>query len=47
MNVADRMNNRIRICDIDEPCKHEVQFGGLCANCGKDMTTYDFSTLLR
>lgn len=25
---------------VDEPCAHEVQFGGLCAECGKDMTAY-------
>lgn len=28
----------IDIVEIDEPCAHEVQFGGLCAECGKDMT---------
>lgn len=26
------------VVEIDEPCAHEVQFGGLCAECGKDMT---------
>ena len=25
------------VAEIEEPCKHEVQFGGMCANCGKDM----------
>lgn len=29
---------RIDVVEIDEPCSHEVQFGGMCANCGKDMT---------
>lgn len=29
---------RINVVEIDEPCAHEVQFGGMCANCGKDMT---------
>lgn len=29
---------RIDVVEIDEPCAHEVQFGGLCAECGKDMT---------
>jgi RNA polymerase II subunit A-like phosphatase len=28
----------IDVVEIDEPCAHEVQFGGLCAECGKDMT---------
>lgn len=32
------------VADIDEPCRHEVQFGGLCANCGKDMTIQQYST---
>lgn len=33
------------IADIEEPCKHEVQFGGMCANCGKDMTTVEYNTV--
>ena len=28
------------IIDITEPCKHSVQFNGLCTECGKDMTGY-------
>lgn len=24
--------------EVDEPCSHETQFGGLCAFCGKDMS---------
>ncbi|KAL9105737.1 MAG: hypothetical protein Q9227_009125 [Pyrenula ochraceoflavens] len=26
------------VCEIEEPCKHSVQFDKLCAICGKDMT---------
>ena len=26
------------VAQIEEPCAHDVQFGGMCANCGKDMT---------
>jgi RNA polymerase II subunit A-like phosphatase len=26
------------IAHIEEPCSHSVQFGGMCVNCGKDMT---------
>ncbi|KAF2273914.1 uncharacterized protein EI97DRAFT_435560 [Westerdykella ornata] len=37
----------VNIAEIDEPCSHEVQFGGLCANCGKDMTTVDYLTVQR
>ncbi|KZF21883.1 hypothetical protein L228DRAFT_239815 [Xylona heveae TC161] len=29
---------------IEEPCAHEVQFGGMCANCGKDMTELSYNT---
>lgn len=35
------------IAEIEEPCKHEVQFGGMCANCGKDMTTVEYNTVTR
>ena len=28
------------IIDITEPCKHSVQFNGLCVECGKDMTRF-------
>ncbi|KAF7714376.1 Uncharacterized protein PECH_008740 [Penicillium ucsense] len=29
---------------IEEPCAHEVQFGGMCAECGKDMTEATYNT---
>ncbi|KAF2772458.1 hypothetical protein EJ03DRAFT_306747 [Teratosphaeria nubilosa] len=29
------------VVTIQEACKHEVQFGGMCANCGKDMTAVE------
>ncbi|PYH45424.1 protein-serine/threonine phosphatase [Aspergillus saccharolyticus JOP 1030-1] len=40
---GDIIDGPIDFVEIDEPCAHEVQFGGLCAECGKDMTvsTYD------
>jgi len=25
------------VAEVEESCRHEVQFGGLCADCGKDM----------
>ena len=28
----------IEIAEIEEACDHNVQFGGMCASCGKDMT---------
>ena len=33
---------RVNVLEIDEPCAHEVQFGGMCAECGNDMTAYVF-----
>ncbi|KAI9878677.1 MAG: Carboxy-terminal domain (CTD) phosphatase [Pleopsidium flavum] len=32
------------VAEIEEPCAHEVQFGGMCANCGKDMTEFSYNT---
>jgi RNA polymerase II subunit A-like phosphatase len=34
----------IPLVEIDEPCRHEIQFAGMCTTCGKDMTTVDFIT---
>ena len=38
--------HRIDLVEIEEPCTHETQFGGLCTNCGKDMTECAPSYLL-
>ena len=27
------------VCEIEEDCKHEVVFAGICANCGKDVAS--------
>jgi len=35
------------IAEIEEPCKHGTQFGGMCADCGKDMTTVEYNTTIR
>ncbi|KAH6839766.1 hypothetical protein CC77DRAFT_480360 [Alternaria alternata] len=32
------------LLEIEEPCTHETQFGGLCVDCGKDMTQVDYLT---
>ena len=37
----------VAIAEIEEACKHEVQFGGMCADCGKDMTTVAYNTVTR
>lgn len=28
----------VGLCEIEEKCSHDVQFAGLCAGCGEDMT---------
>jgi RNA polymerase II subunit A-like phosphatase len=32
------------LVDIEEPCAHETQFGGLCVDCGRDMTEVSYLT---
>ncbi|KAJ6018958.1 hypothetical protein N7499_009865 [Penicillium canescens] len=41
---GDVIDDAVDIVEIDEPCAHEVQFGGLCAECGKDMTQSTYNT---
>lgn len=36
----------VDIAEIEEPCRHDVQFGGMCASCGKDLTGYVFAEAL-
>ncbi|KAF2457598.1 hypothetical protein BDY21DRAFT_285752 [Lineolata rhizophorae] len=37
----------IALVEIEEPCRHEVQYGGMCADCGKDMTMVSYNTSSR
>ncbi|PWY92406.1 hypothetical protein BO70DRAFT_9205 [Aspergillus heteromorphus CBS 117.55] len=41
---GDVIDEPVDVLEIDEPCAHEVQFGGLCAECGKDMTESSYNT---
>ncbi|KAI9656714.1 MAG: RNA polymerase II [Trizodia sp. TS-e1964] len=34
----------VDVAEIDEPCSHSIQVGGMCANCGKDMTEVSYNT---
>ena len=34
----------IKAADAKETCSHDVQFAGMCANCGKDMTQTSWAT---
>lgn len=38
VTVGQILSRRAYVADIEEPCKHEVQYGGICAICGKDVT---------
>ncbi|KAI9369362.1 hypothetical protein BJX61DRAFT_151699 [Aspergillus egyptiacus] len=44
ISKGDVINEPIEVVEIDEPCAHEVQYGGLCAECGKDMTEATYNT---
>ncbi|THC99909.1 hypothetical protein EYZ11_000607 [Aspergillus tanneri] len=44
VSKGDVLNGPVDIVEIDEPCSHEIQFGGLCAECGKDMTESTYNT---
>ncbi|CAG7918370.1 unnamed protein product [Penicillium olsonii] len=41
---GDVIDEPVNVVEIDEPCAHEVQFGGLCAECGKDVTESTYNT---
>lgn len=41
VEVDQVMHSRQQVAEIEEACAHEVQFGGLCANCGKDMNAVE------
>ncbi|KAI9822321.1 MAG: Carboxy-terminal domain (CTD) phosphatase [Pycnora praestabilis] len=38
-------NSSADIAKFDEPCSHDMQFGGMCTMCGKDMTEYENSSI--
>lgn len=40
VNRGDIISQPKAVVVINEPCKHPVQIGGLCAVCGKDITEY-------
>ncbi|QSS64812.1 RNA polymerase II C-terminal domain phosphatase component, partial [Histoplasma capsulatum] len=38
------LRGRIDIAEINEPCSHEIQYGGMCGRCGKDMNEFNYNT---
>ncbi|KAJ5888032.1 hypothetical protein N7495_008073 [Penicillium taxi] len=43
----DVITGPVDLVEITEPCSHEVQFGGMCAECGKDMTGFTYNTQIQ
>ncbi|KKA21311.1 Phosphoprotein phosphatase [Rasamsonia emersonii CBS 393.64] len=41
---GDVIEEPVTVVEIEEPCAHEIQFGGMCAECGQDMTTATYNT---
>ncbi|KXT01669.1 hypothetical protein AC578_2789 [Pseudocercospora eumusae] len=39
VQVGQVIRGRTFVADVEEPCTHDVQFGNICANCGKDLTS--------
>ncbi|KAF2213729.1 hypothetical protein CERZMDRAFT_58409 [Cercospora zeae-maydis SCOH1-5] len=37
VKVGQVIERKTPIADVEEDCKHEIQFAGLCATCGQDM----------
>ncbi|KAF8436439.1 hypothetical protein BGX38DRAFT_1274476 [Terfezia claveryi] len=37
-------SGNVDLVEIEEPCPHDVQFGGMCAGCGMDMTLTDYTS---
>ncbi|RMX98569.1 hypothetical protein D0867_12393 [Hortaea werneckii] len=49
INVSEGqvLRGRTFVAEVEEPCKHEVQFGGMCANCGKDMNMVTYNKTVK
>ncbi|KAJ5239490.1 hypothetical protein N7468_004109 [Penicillium chermesinum] len=41
---GDIIDEPVDVVEINEPCSHGLQFGGMCAECGKDMTESSYNT---
>jgi RNA polymerase II subunit A C-terminal domain phosphatase len=41
LKVGQLLTGPADVCDVAEDCKHEVIYGGLCTNCGKEMSEED------
>ncbi|KAL8834177.1 MAG: hypothetical protein Q9170_003878 [Blastenia crenularia] len=45
INVGDLISQPgLDIAEIEEPCAHGMQFGGMCTICGRDMTQQNYAT---
>ncbi|KAF2862268.1 hypothetical protein K470DRAFT_281109 [Piedraia hortae CBS 480.64] len=43
VRVGQTLTKPTFVADIQEPCKHDIQFGGMCADCGRDMTHVSYN----
>ncbi|KAI5308436.1 Carboxy-terminal domain (CTD) phosphatase, partial [Ascosphaera atra] len=41
---GDFIERPINVAEIEEPCSHDVQFGGMCATCAKDLTELNYTS---
>ncbi|CAL1694574.1 unnamed protein product [Somion occarium] len=42
-HISRRKAHEVPAVLVSEPCKHDIQMAGLCCQCGKDMTIYDYT----
>ena len=47
VKVGQVITRRTQVAEIEEPCKHEVQYGGMCANCGEDVSGISYNTTMK
>jgi RNA polymerase II subunit A-like phosphatase len=44
VTVGQVIARRFPVAEVEEACRHEIQYGGICAECGADMTQHGYNT---
>jgi RNA polymerase II subunit A-like phosphatase len=44
VSIGQVITRRFPVAEVEEACRHEIQYGGICAECGADMTQHDYNT---
>ncbi|KAF1818470.1 uncharacterized protein K489DRAFT_364866 [Dissoconium aciculare CBS 342.82] len=44
VTVGQVITRRSPVAEVEEACRHEIQYGGICAECGADMTQNHYNT---